>query len=130
MKTAVVLTIAVLANSLGNVFLSKGMQGFDARVSAAGWLPQAARHVFTNPWMIAGVLLLIVFLSAYLTALSWADLSYVLPATAPAYILTVVLAVMFLNETISPARWAGTLLIMAGTFLVARTQPSTSQLSK
>jgi len=130
MKTAVVLTIAVLANSLGNVFLSKGMQGFDADVSAAGWLPQAARHVFTNPWMIAGVLLLIVFLSAYLTALSWADLSYVLPATAPAYILTAVLAVIFLKETISPVRWAGTLLIMAGTFLVARTQPSTSQLSK
>jgi drug/metabolite transporter (DMT)-like permease len=131
MKTAVVLTIAVLANSLGNVFLSKGMQGFDADgVSAAGWLPQAARHVFTNPWMIAGVVLLIVFLSAYLSALSWADLSFVLPATAPAYILTAVLAVIFLNETISPARWAGTLLIMAGTFLVARTQPSTSQLSR
>ena len=131
MKTAVVLTIAVLANSLGNVFLGKGMQGFAAdSVSAAGWLPQVARHVFTNPWMIAGVLLLIVFLSAYLTALSWADLSFVLPATAPAYILTAVLAVIFLNETISPARWAGTFLIMAGTFLVARTQPSTSQLSK
>jgi drug/metabolite transporter (DMT)-like permease len=131
MKTAVVLTIAVLANSLGNVFLSKGMQGFDAEsVSAAGWLPQAARHVFTNPWMMAGVLLLIVFLSAYLSALSWADLSFVLPATAPAYILTAILAAVFLNETISPARWAGTLLIVAGTSIVARTQPSTSRPSR
>lgn len=128
MKTAVVLSIAVLANSLGNVCLSLGMQSFDsAGVSEASWLPQAAAHVVTNPWMIAGVLLLVVFLSAYLTALSWADLSFVLPATAPAYIFTAILARVFLNEAISPARWAGTLLIMLGTCFVARTFSSRAE---
>jgi len=121
MKTAVVLTIAILANSLGNVFLSEGMRHFPpASASVLGWLIQAASHVITSPWMIAGVSLLIVFLAAYLAALSWADLSFVLPATAPAYILTAVLAVTFLHEAISPARWAGTILIVAGTVLVAR----------
>ena len=121
MKTAVVLTIAVLANSVGNLLLSIGMRGFPApQGSAPQWVAAAASHVVSNPWMIAGVILLVVFLSSYLMALSWADLSFVLPATAPAYILTALLATAFLNETISPARWAGTLLIVAGTFLVAR----------
>ena len=133
MKTAVVLTIAILANSLGNVFLSEGMQYFQpTSASVPGWLVQAASHVTTSPWMIAGVLLLIVFLAAYLAALSWADLSFVLPATAPAYILTAVLAAAFLHEAISPARWAGTVLIVAGTVLVARsyTAPATSTVAE
>jgi len=121
MKTAVVLTIAILANAAGNLLLTIGMRDFDAAAPSAGaWFARTAGHVVSNPWMIGGVLLLIVFLSAYLTALSWADLSFVLPATAPAYILTVFLAKMFLQETVSPARWAGTVLIVLGTCLVAR----------
>jgi len=121
MKTAVVLTIAVLANSVGNLLLSKGMRDYDnAAPSVGAWVLSAAHHVVTDPWMIGGVLLLIVFLSAYMTALSWADLSFVLPATAPAYILTEFLAKIFLNESISPARWGGTFLIVIGTCLVAR----------
>ena len=121
MKTAVVLTIAILANAAGNLLLTIGMRDFDAAAPSAGvWLAHTAGHVVSDPWMIGGVMLLIVFLSAYLTALSWADLSFVLPATAPAYILTVFLAKMFLQETVSPARWAGTVLIVLGTCLVAR----------
>jgi drug/metabolite transporter (DMT)-like permease len=121
MKTAVVLTIAVLANSVGNILLSRGMRDFaSGATSAGGWIARAAAHVVTDPWMIAGVILLVIFLAAYLTALSWADLSFVLPATAPAYILTEVLARIYLNEAISPARWIGTLMIVMGTFLIAR----------
>lgn len=124
MKTAAVLTIAILANSLGNLFLSRGMQDFRPAAAEDSWLGLAAAHVVSNPWMIAGVLLLIVFLSSYLAALSWADLSFVLPATAPAYILTALLARYFLNEAISPLRWAGTTLIVIGTCMVARTGSS------
>lgn len=121
MKIAVVLTISILANSIGNLLLTIGMRQVDAVVPPGeSWLRHTAGHVITNPWMIGGVILLIVFLSAYMTALSWADLSFVLPATAPAYILSALLAQRFLHETISPMRWAGTALIVAGTCLVAR----------
>ena len=97
------------------------MRDFDgAAPSAAAWLSRTAGHVVSDPWMIGGVILLIVFLSAYMTALSWADLSFVLPATAPAYIFTVFLAKRYLGEAVTPARWAGTMLIVAGTVLVAR----------
>jgi uncharacterized membrane protein len=80
--------------------------------------------------MMGGVALLIVFLAAYMAALSWADLSFVLPATAPAYILTEILAKVYLHEVISPMRWAGTFLIVMGTCLVARSfSPSTPRMA-
>ena len=114
--------MAVVANSVGSVCLSKGMKTFqppDAR--GAAWLLESAAQVASNPWVIVGVFLLIVFLACYMAALSWADLSFVLPATAPGYILTAILARIFLQEEISPLRWAGTVLIVTGTWLVART---------
>ena len=122
MKTAVVLSVAVVANSVGSVCLARGMKSFPALDAAgAAWLFQAAAQVLSNPWIILGVFLLIIFLAAYMAALSWADLSFVLPATAPGYILTAILSRIFLQEDISPLRWAGTILIVAGTWLVART---------
>ena len=122
MKTAVVLSVAVVANSVGSVCLAREMKTFPALDAVgAAWLFQAAAHVLSNPWIILGVFLLIIFLAAYMAALSWADLSFVLPATAPGYILTAILSRIFLQEDISPLRWAGTILIVAGTWLVART---------
>lgn len=122
MKTVLVLTAAIVTNALGNVCLSKGMRGFEASEgSGSGGFAQLVWHAASEPWVILGVLLLVIFLACYLAALSWADLSFVLPATAPGYILTAILSSIFLQETISPARWAGTFLIVAGTWLVART---------
>src|SRR5689334_14680822 len=129
MKTAVVLTIAVLANAVGNLLLSKGMQGFESPDSSPElWIFRAASHVVSNPWMMGGVALLVIFLAAYMAALSWADLSFVLPATAPAYILTEILAKVYLHETVSSMRWAGTFLIVLGTCLVARSFSASTQM--
>jgi uncharacterized membrane protein len=122
MKTAVALAVAIVANSLGNLCLSKGMKQYGNGEPLSGaWLIETGYHVVSNGWLILGVLLLLVFLAAYLTALSWADLSFVLPATAPAYLLTSAMSKFFLHETVSPVRWVGTLLIVTGTSLVART---------
>ena len=128
MRIILVLSVAVLANSIGSVFLSKGMKQFEAADTVgAVWLLDFVWHAATSPWVIFGVLLLIVFLVSYLAALSEADLSFVLPATAPAYVLTAGLSSVFLNETITSSRWAGTFLIVLGTCLVARTLHSRDQ---
>jgi uncharacterized membrane protein len=127
MRLAVVLTVAIIANCLGNLFLSQGMKQYGRSPDlGGGWLLETAHHVVTNGWLIAGVVLLIIFLSAYLTALSWADLSFVLPATAPAYLLTAGLSSVFLHEKVSFTRWVGTLLIVTGTWLVSRTAASSA----
>jgi len=59
------------------------------------------------------------FFASYLSALSWADLTYVLPATSLSYILMVLLAKFFLHEHVSLWRWLGVALIVTGVGFVA-----------
>jgi drug/metabolite transporter (DMT)-like permease len=75
--------------------------------------------VFT-PWIAAGIALLIGFFASYLTALSWADLTYVLPATAFGNVIVALLSKFWLKEPISLARWAGIVLITVGVGFVAQ----------
>jgi drug/metabolite transporter (DMT)-like permease len=74
--------------------------------------------VFT-PWIAAGIALLIGFFASYLTALSWADLTYVLPATAFGNVIVALLSKYWLHEPISLQRWAGIVLITVGVGFVA-----------
>jgi drug/metabolite transporter (DMT)-like permease len=72
-----------------------------------------------NPWVAAGILLLLAFFACYMSALSWADLTYVLPATSLTYVLIAFIGHFRLHEEISPARWLGIALIAAGVGFVA-----------
>jgi drug/metabolite transporter (DMT)-like permease len=67
-----------------------------------------------NPWVTLGILLLLAFFSCYMSALSWADLTYVLPATSLGYVLVALIARFNFHEEISPTRWFGIALIAAG----------------
>jgi len=75
--------------------------------------------VVLNPWVLTGICLLVLFFCSYLTALSWADLTYVLPATALSYLLLALLAQLFLNEHVTVSRWLGIALITMGVGFVA-----------
>ena len=72
-----------------------------------------------NPWVTAGILLLLAFFACYISALSWADLTYVLPATSLGYVLVALIARFGFHEEISPTRWLGIALIAAGVGFVA-----------
>jgi drug/metabolite transporter (DMT)-like permease len=72
-----------------------------------------------NPWVTLGILFLIAFFSCYMSALSWADLTYVLPATSLGYVLVALIAHFSFHEEISPTRWFGIALIAAGVGFVA-----------
>jgi drug/metabolite transporter (DMT)-like permease len=75
--------------------------------------------VFT-PWIAVGIALLIGFFASYLTALSWADLTYVLPATAFGNVIVALLSRFWLQEPISIERWSGIALITLGVGFVAQ----------
>ncbi len=127
MKTKVTLLIVVLASAFGNAFLSKGMKqlGDISRLSLADMLGTAVGALL-NPWVALGVALLLVFFVSFLTALSWADLSYALPATAPSYLLLAALSYWMLGERVTGWRWLGITLIVAGVALVAPTEVRTA----
>lgn len=67
-----------------------------------------------NPWIALGVVLLLGFFASYMTALSWADLTYVLPASSFGYVLLALSARFVLHEQISITRWIGIALVSAG----------------
>src|ERR1700756_916460 len=73
----------------------------------------------TNPWVGLGIILLLGFFASYMSALSWADLTYVLPATSLGYVLVALIARFALHEAVSPTRWLGIALITAGVGFVA-----------
>lgn len=107
---------------LGDTFLARGMTSLPViSVSHPGTLVAA---VFT-PWIIAGIVLLIGFFSSYLNALSWADLTYVMPATAFGNVIVELLSRFWLHEVISVERWAGVVLVTIGVSFVAQGPSST-----
>ncbi len=111
------LVILVFASTLGDVFLKRGM-GQIGVITASRW--QDLLFAVLNPWIAFGVLLLLIFFASYLAALSWADLSYIMPATAFGTVLTALLARLMLHEQIPLTRWIGILLITFGVGFVAR----------
>ncbi len=112
-----ILALVALCAPLGDSCLARGMAHMPhIHLSHPGALIAA---VFT-PWIGAGIALLIAFFASYLTALSWADLTFVLPATAFGYVIIALLSRFWLHEAVSPERWAGILLIAVGVGFVAR----------
>jgi drug/metabolite transporter (DMT)-like permease len=80
---------------------------------------QGVIFAVTNPWVALGILFLLGFFATYTTALSWADLTYVMPATALGYVLLALVARFVLHEQISLLRWLGIVLITSGVGFVA-----------
>lgn len=106
----------LLSGSTGDAFLSRGMSQIGPiDVHHLGHLLTA----LTNPWVLIGIACLLAFMASYMTALSFADLTYVLPATAFGYVNMVAIAHFWLGEHISLTRWAGVGLIVLGVGVVA-----------
>jgi drug/metabolite transporter (DMT)-like permease len=120
LKNHLFVSLAVIANTLGNFLLSVGMR---STIFKPWGSPLEYLRIFANPWIDAGVVLLLVWFAAQLSLLSWADLSYVLPITAASYVLTAVFGKVFLHEFISLSRWFGILAISMGVLLVIGTSP-------
>jgi drug/metabolite transporter (DMT)-like permease len=118
MKTATVLIVAIVSQAIGNVYLTKAMKAVTS--AGADDLMSTVLRAASNPTLWLGTALLIVFFALYSAALSWADLSFVLPATAFGYVLNVAAGHYFLSESVSPSRWAGSAIITLGVFLVSR----------
>ncbi len=122
MKTPLVLILSMFAQVVGNILLSKGMkQVLPGSPTEALYIVGLAHRVIGSPLVWAGVLLLLLFFCLFTVLLSWADLSFVLPASSFGYVLNVALAHYFLQESVSVARWCGTLLIFIGVILVSMT---------
>lgn len=118
-----ILGLVAVCAPLGDSCLARGMIGIPS-ISLAH--PGALIAAVFTPWIALGIALLIGFFASYLTALSWADLTFVLPATAFGNVIVALFARFWLQETISLERWAGIALITLGVGFVAQ-GPSLTQ---
>lgn len=128
LKTYVLICAMLIFGPLGDVLLGKAMKKI---TPMSGWTPASVFRfffcAFRSPTTWLGIGSLILFFVAYLLALSWADYSYIQPASALSYALVAVLAVIALNERITRTRWGGVLLICLGVLAVTQTAPRTTE---
>jgi drug/metabolite transporter (DMT)-like permease len=120
--------VMIITGPLGNVLLSKGMKhiGVIPLWPVSELLHQGVR-IFTSVSIWLGIGSLITFFVSYMLVLSWADYSFVQPASSLAYGVVALLGYLMLGERVSPLRWMGIAVICLGVFVVTRTGLQTAQ---
>lgn len=128
-KTYLLISLMIVFGPLGDVSLGKGMKSIGPLMDLT---PTNVFHFFRATfgsalvWMGMGSLLS--FFIAYILVLSWADYSYVQPASSVGYGVVSLLGYLVLRETITATRWVGIIIICVGVFVVGHTPPSTTEL--
>lgn len=112
-KALFITVIAVVAVSIGETLLTKGMK----ETGDGTWREQLFAAV-TNRWVGIGMLLMALYFGLYMAALKMAPLSFVLPITALSFLIGGVLAKFVLHEDVNLTKWIGYFIIMAGVVVV------------
>jgi drug/metabolite transporter (DMT)-like permease len=126
LKTLIMVFVMMVCATTGDSLLKRGMSDIGPVTLTHAGLFQAFRAAMTSTTVWLAILFLIGFMLSNMTVLSWADYSYVMPASAIGYVAVTFVGMTLLGETVSPRRWIGVVLICAGVFLVGQTKPSTS----
>jgi uncharacterized membrane protein len=119
-KTWLALIVLVLADSLGIVFLARGMKQVgkvDTLKPKELW--QILGRVIGNPLLRWGIFSMAVSFFMFITLLSWADLSFVIPATAISEPVNMLGTKFVLKEKVTKVRWISTVLICIGLILIS-----------
>jgi uncharacterized membrane protein len=128
-KTLAMILVMVVCANTGDLMLKHGMSQIGAVEVSRAALSHAFHLTVTNASIWLGIAFLTGFMASYMTVLSWADYSYVMPAGAFGYALLTFLAVSILHERVSPVRWFGVVLICVGVLLVGQTRPRTTEIA-
>jgi drug/metabolite transporter (DMT)-like permease len=127
-KTYFLILLVVTFSPLGNVLLSTGMKEVGPMTfHSASEFFHVFAQVFTSAAIWLGIASLFAYFISYMLVLSWADYSYVQPATAMGYVVVALLGHFVLHETVTPLRWIGISLIFLGVLIVGHTPPRTTE---
>ena len=125
-KTIFMILAMVACGTVGDLLLKRGMN----QIGAVALTPVGISHAFqaslANYTIWVAIFFLIGFMLTNMTVLSWADYSFVMPASAFGYAVVAFVGVTVLGETVTPRRWLGVALICVGVALVGQTKPRTT----
>ncbi|MGB6544735.1 MAG: bacteriohopanetetrol glucosamine biosynthesis glycosyltransferase HpnI [Candidatus Acidiferrales bacterium] len=115
MRVAAILLFVVLTGTGGEIALAHAMK-IVGEVQSLGLrdIFRVVARAFSIAWLWLGIFLMAVSFFAFLTMLSWYEVSFVVPATSLAYVAGAIGAWLLLHEHLSAGRWAGILLICCG----------------
>ncbi len=118
--TFLVVAIIVLADTAGDILLTKGMRAVGEVSSfAPRELMRIATQLLRNPHFMISIACMTVHFVGFLALLSWTDLSFAFPASCLVYAAGTLGAKFILGERITSHRWAGTMLVCAGVALIS-----------
>jgi drug/metabolite transporter (DMT)-like permease len=117
--TALLLAVVVLAGTGGDILVTRVMKKV-AHGEPWTWriAPLRIARAIAQGEMWMGIGLMALAFLSFITVLSWANVSFVVPATAANYIVGTLGARLLLKERVNKTRWAGMLLVAAGVVLV------------
>lgn len=120
MKIWIAIIVLVLVDSIGTLLIARGMkQVGEISTLQPRKLLKIARRLVKNHLLWIGFLFQASTFFLFLTLLSWANLSLVIPMASLGYVVNILGAQFFLKEKVTKERWLGTLLICAGVALVS-----------
>jgi len=127
LRTWLLLPVIVILGPVGNVLLSKGMKdvGAEMKWNSSGLLPIFI-GIFRSGYIWLGIASLLTFFLVYMLMLTWADYSYVQPASALSYAVVGILGYFWLGEAVPPVRWLGIGIICAGVLIIVGTPHRTT----
>lgn len=127
-KTAIFLIVVVTTGPLGAVFLREGAKHANL---LARWNPilllQQSRSMLTNANIWLGIGSRIVSGLAFMCMFSWADYSFVTPASSVSFVIAVFMGWLILGEAVPTGRWIGTILICLGVAFIGKTPARTTE---
>jgi len=119
MRTAFFLSIVIVAGTGGEMLVAHAMKQIGGsqsftRPASLHLIAHLVGHGVRHGAMWLGLALQALAFFALLVVLSWADVSFVVPATALNYVVGAAGSALFLRERVSRMRWAGVLLVCLG----------------
>jgi len=113
------LIVALASGTASNLFWKAGMLRVGQSPQKLSKLPRFLLRAFSNPFVILGVVLTIIFMVTYAFAVSMFPLSYLYPlGTAIPIVLTIVFCLLLFKEKVSGMSWLGIATICVGVLLL------------
>ena len=117
----ILVSICIVFTVVGQILMKYGMQQVGEITSMQQLFNFGTMlSIFTNFYIIGGILCFGLMLVIWLGAMSTLDISFMYPLASLVYVLTAVAACVFLHEGISLLRWGGILLVVGGCLLIGQ----------
>lgn len=113
------LSLVIILNVLGHVFLKAGMNKIGV-ISPVALLNDFGK-IFSTPFIFVGLASYVVSVAMYMVVLSKTHLSYAYPVlNSTAFVLIVLVSWQIFREPFSTFKWMGIVLIFAGVLLIGK----------